>query len=133
LAAGAELYIGTGAMAGSTASTANIGQTSLQGENNGTILDFSAVTTSNNIKNESAAVASASTLTAAEDAAVNALGAAGVAYFTFGDKEYFVATNHAETSIGQHDAVVCLIGAGFSTVDQFWGTSSSGLVTLHKV
>jgi hypothetical protein len=38
--AGAELIVGTGAMAGSAASTANIGQTSLQGEKTGKTIDF---------------------------------------------------------------------------------------------
>jgi hypothetical protein len=77
-------------------------------------------------------VASASTLTAAENAAVKALGAAGVAYFDFGHDEYFIATNQAETSVSSHDAVVCLVGvSGFTSSDPFSATMSNGIVTLH--
>jgi len=131
--AGAELIIGPGAKAGSTAGTANIGQTGLQGEHTGTMINFSSVTSSSNISNENAAVASASTLTAAENAAVQALNAAGVAYFSFGHNEYFIATNQAETSVSDHDAVVCLIGvSGFLGSNPFSATDSGGIVTLHQ-
>jgi hypothetical protein len=126
---GGELKIGTGAQAGSTAGTADIGQTEMQAVQFGTIIDFKSVTTSSNIENEDLAVASASSITAAEDAAVKALGGAGVAYFAFGPSpanEYFVATNHAETAVSSHDAVVCLVGAG----NNYVGTDLDGLVTL---
>jgi hypothetical protein len=98
-AATALLVVGTGAEAGSTAGTASIGLTKVVKAADGMQIDFTAVTTSHFIADETAAVASATNLTAAENAAVNALGGAGVAYFSFNGNEYFIATDNAEAAI----------------------------------
>jgi hypothetical protein len=90
-------------------------------------VNFGAITGSSNIVDETAAVASSTSLTAAENAAVKALGSAGVAFFTFGKNEYFIATNNVETVVNSHDAIVELVGI----TDIHHATNSSGLVTLH--
>jgi hypothetical protein len=56
-------------------------------------------------------VASLATLTAAENAAVDALGVSGVAYFSYKGNEYFISTNHAEMAVSADDAIVKLVGA----------------------
>ncbi len=108
--AGGAISIGTAAEAGGTAGTANIGHTNIIGAQNGMILNFFPVTSSNNLADEDAAVASATSLSAAENAAVKALDSAGVAYFSYHGDEYFIATNHAETAVSSTDAVVHLVG-----------------------
>jgi hypothetical protein len=90
-------------------------------------IDFTPITSSSNIVEETAAVASSTSLTAAEEAAVKALGSAGVAYFTFGKNEYFIATNNMETTVSSHDAIVELVGI----TDIHHAANSGGLVTLH--
>jgi hypothetical protein len=90
-------------------------------------INFGAITGSSNIVDETAAVASSTSLTAAENAAVKALGSAGVAFFTFGKNEYLIATNNVETVVNSHDAIVELVGI----TDIHHATNSSGLVTLH--
>jgi hypothetical protein len=127
LAPTAELIVGTGAEAGSTASTTSIGLTKVLHAAAGMEIDFSSITSSSNIVDETAAVASSTSLTAAEDAAVKALGSAGVAYFTFGKNEYFVATNNVETLVSSHDAIVELVGI----TDIHHASNSGGIVTLH--
>jgi hypothetical protein len=126
-AATAKLVVGIGAEAGSTAGTTSIGLTKVVNAASGMKIDFSAVTNASVIVNETAAVATAHTLTAAENAAVDALGGPGVAFFHFGDNAYFIATNHNETSVSFDDAVVKLIGVH----DLNAPTNLSGLVTLH--
>jgi hypothetical protein len=126
-ASAAELIIDTGAEAGSTAGTTSIGLTKVLSAAAGMRINFGAITGSSNIVDETAAVAASTSLTAAEDAAVKALGSAGVAYFTFGKNEYFVATNNVETVVNSHDAIVELVGI----TDIHHATNSSGLVTLH--
>jgi hypothetical protein len=108
----ATLRVGTGAEAGSTAGTTNIGLTKVHDASAGMKLDFSILTSSSNIVDESLnpTVKSATTLTAAENAAVNAMAGAGVAYFTFGKNEYFIETNSAEAAVSAHDAIVELVG-----------------------
>jgi hypothetical protein len=88
------------------------------------VIDFHSVTTSNTIANENAAVATATTLTAAEHAAVAALGAPGVAYFNYQGDEYLIATNNTETSVSATDAVVHLVGVSLTA------TIDHGVVTL---
>jgi hypothetical protein len=121
----ASLQVGSGAEAGSTAGSHNIGQTKVHGAAAGMQLDFSAITPSNTIVDENAAVASAKNLAAAENAAVAALGAPGVAYFSHHGSEFFIATNNTENSVGADDAVVHLIGVSLAA------TINDGLVTLH--
>jgi hypothetical protein len=67
------------------AAYASIGLTKVLKAADGMVIDFTSVTTSHFIADETLnpAVQSAKTLTAAENAAVNALGGAGVAYFDF--------------------------------------------------
>ena len=81
----AKLFVGIGAEAGSTAGTASIGLTKVLNATDGMKIDFTKITTSNTITDETqtAAVKSATSLTSAENAAVNAMGSAGVAYFSF--------------------------------------------------
>ena len=126
-AATAYLRVDTGAEAGSTAGTASIGETKVLAAAAGMEIDFAEITASSNIVDETAAVASSTSLTAAENAAVKALGSAGVAYFTFGKNEYFVATNNVETVVSSHDAIVELVGI----TDIHHAANSGGLVTLH--
>jgi hypothetical protein len=126
-AATADLVVGIGAEAGSTAGTASIGLTKVLSAAAGMGINFGFITLSSNIVDETAAVASSTSLTTAEDAAVKALGSEGVAYFTFGKNKYFVATNNVETVVSSHDAIVELVGI----TDIHHATNSSGLVTLH--
>jgi hypothetical protein len=77
----------------------------------GTLIDLSHVVgASPNIQNAQTSVAGASNLTAAENAAVAALGGAGVAYFTYGSNEFLVATYAPEQVVCSGDAVVELQG-----------------------
>jgi hypothetical protein len=122
----ALLIVRTGAEAGSTAGTASIGETKVHDAAAGMNIDFKSITTSSNIVDETAAVASATNLTAAEDAAVNAMAGPGVAFFNFRGNEYFIATDNTETAVSSHDAIVKLVG-----VIDLHATNSSGLVTLH--
>jgi hypothetical protein len=125
-AATAQLIVGVGAEAGSTAGTSNIGLTKVVNAEAGMKIDFSAVTGSSNIVDETNAVISAPTLAAAENAAVNAMGGPGVAFFNYHGNEYFVATKHTETTVSSDDAIVKLVG-----VQDLEATNSFGIVTLH--
>jgi hypothetical protein len=111
-AATAKLVVGTGAEAGSTINNAIIGLTEVVKAADGMVIDFSTfgVTTSHFIADETTVVASATTLKAAENAAVNAFGSSGVAYFSFKGSEYFIATNNAEAAVSSNDAIVELVG-----------------------
>jgi hypothetical protein len=126
-AATAVLVLGTGAEAGSTAGTASIGVTKVVNAADGMEIDFTSVTGNNFIVDETAAVASATSLTTAENAAVNAMAGAGVAYFSFHGNEYFIATDNIETAVNSHDAIVELVGV----TNIHHATNSFGLVTLH--
>jgi hypothetical protein len=125
-AATAELVVGPGATAGLTAGTASIGVTKVVNAAAGMKIDFTSITISSKIADETATVASSISLTAAENAAVDALGSPGVAYFTYAGNEYFIATNHAEGAVGTGDAIVKLVG-----VHDLHASSPLGLVTLH--
>jgi hypothetical protein len=127
VAATAELFVGTGAEAGSTAGTTSIGLTKVLKAADGMLIGFTNVTTSHFIADETAAVASATSLTTAENAAVNAFGGAGVAYFSFHGNEYFIATNNVEAAVSANDAIVELVGV----TNIHHATSFFGLVTLH--
>ncbi len=63
----------------------------------------------------------------AENAALAAMDSPGVAYFSYGGSEYFVATNHAFTTANFDDAIVKLVGI----TDIHHATNSGGLVTLQ--
>jgi hypothetical protein len=106
-AATAKLFVDTGAETGSTASTASIGLTKVLKAADGMEIDFTSVTTSHVIVDETTipAVASATSLTAAENAAVNALAGAGVVYFSFHGNEYFIATDNVEAAVSAGDAL----------------------------
>ena len=128
-AATAFLVIGSGAEAGSTAGTTNIGLTKVLDAAAGMIINFRDIgLSSSNIVDETAAVASLTTFTAAENEAVKTMGSAGVAYFTFGKNEYFIATNNAETTVSSSDAIVELVGI---TNIHHAATISGGVVALH--
>ena len=123
----ADLVICSGAEAGSTVGTTRIGLTKVVDAAAGMATNFASfITSSSNIVDETAAVASSTSLTAAENAAVKAMGSAGVAYFTFGKNEYFIATNNAETAVSAHDAIVELVGI----TDIHSAHNSGGVVTL---
>ena len=128
-AATAKLVVGTGAEAGSTINNAIIGLTKVVKAADGMVIDFSTfgVTTSHFIADETTVVATATTLKAAENAAVNAFGSSGVAYFSFKGNEYFIATNNAEAAVSSNDAIVELVGV----TDIHHATNNFGLVTLH--
>jgi hypothetical protein len=126
-AATAKLFVRTGAEAGSTAGTASIGLTKVVNAADGMEIDFTSVTTSHFIADETTVVASATTLKAAENAAVNAFGGSGVAYFNFKGNEYFIATNNAEAAVSANDAIVELVGV----TNIHHATNNFGFVTLH--
>jgi hypothetical protein len=128
LAPTAELIVGTGAETGSTAGTASIGQTKVLNAAAGMKIDFhtSGITNSSNIVDETDNVAAAPNITTAENAAVDAMGGKGVAFFNYRGNEYFIATDNTETAVSSHDAIVKLVG-----VTDLHATSSSGVVTLH--
>ena len=123
----ADLFVGTGAEAGSTINNAIIGKTKVVNAADGMQIDFTVVTTSHFIADETTVVASATTLKAAENAAVNAFGGSGVVYFSFHGNEYFIATDNAEAAVSSSDAIVKLVGV----TDFHHATNNFGLVTLH--
>jgi hypothetical protein len=128
-AATAELLVGTGAEAGSTAGTGSIGLTKVLHAADGMQIDFTSVTSSSNILDATGIfpLASAKNLTTAENDAVAMLPGAGVVYFTFQGNEYFIATNNNEVAISADDAIVKLVGV----TDIHHATNAGGLVTLH--
>jgi hypothetical protein len=125
-AATASLVVDPGAEAGSTAGTTSIGQTKVHDAAAGMLINFGAITHSSNIVDETAAVAAATSLAAAENDAVDAMAGPGVAYFNYKGSEYFIATNNTETAVASHDAIVKLVG-----VIGLHATNSFGEVTLH--
>ena len=128
-AAAAELLVYPGAEAGSTAGTTNIGLTKVLNAADGMEINFANVTTSHFIfdATNTPAVASATSLAAAENAAVNAFGSSGVVYFSFHGSEYFIATGNAEAAVSSSDAIVKLVGV----TDIHHAANNFGLVTLH--
>ena len=122
----ATLGVFGGAEAGSTAGTTSIGLTKVLNAADGMKISFNAVTSLSTITDETAAVASATSLTQAENDAI-ALAPAGVAYFSFQGNEYFIATNNVEGAVSSNDAIVKLVGV----TDIHHATNSGGLVTLH--
>ena len=129
-AATAELTVSSGAKAGSTAGTSNIGQTNVLGAVAGMEIQFDLLQ-SGTIVNENAAVATAKSLTAAENAAVAALGQGGFVYFNYHHSEYIIGVNTAETSVSSIsiDTVVHLVGVNDLTPTL--GGNPSGILTLH--
>jgi hypothetical protein len=130
----AKLVVGTGAEAGSTINNAVIGLTKVVKAADGMVIDFSTfgITNDSTIVDETAAagVASATTLKAAENAAIAALGGMGdrgVAYFVFHGNEYFIATDKVETAVSANDAIVELVGI----TNIHHAANVFGLVTLH--
>jgi hypothetical protein len=129
-AATAHLTVGAGAEAGSTAGTTSIGLTKVLNAADGMVIDFTTITSNSNIFDATnvPAVASATSVTAAENAAVKAFFGPDVVYFSFHGNEYFIATNNfVETTVSSHDAIVELVGI----TDIHHATNSSGFVTLH--
>ena len=129
-AATAELIVGLGAEAGSTAPTGigSIGQTKVLDAAPGMKINFQATTFGSNIFDANFAVRAATSLAAAENDAIDAMAAPGVASFNFRGSEYFIATNNTETAVSSHDAIVKLVG-----VIDLPATNSFGLVTLGHV
>jgi hypothetical protein len=81
----------------------------------GTLIDLGYVVGAiTNIQNEQTAIAGAWSLTTAENAAVAALGAVGVAYFTYGSDKFLVAAHAAEAAVSPGDAVVELHGVSIA-------------------
>jgi hypothetical protein len=128
-AATAELFVYPGVEAGSTAGTKSIGLTKVVNAADGMEINFGNVTTSHFIfdATNTPAVASATNLTAAENAAVNAFSSSGVVYFSFHGNEYFIATNNIETMVSSNDAIVKLVGV----TNIHHADNAFGLVTLH--
>ena len=125
--ASASLQIHTGAEAGATAGTTNIGLTEILKGADGLEISIFTITNSATIVDETAAVASSTSFTAAENAAVKEMAGAGVAYFTFHGNEYFIATNNNETAVSSNDAIVELVGI----TNIHHPTNACGFVTLH--
>jgi hypothetical protein len=126
-AAKALIFVDSGAEPGSTAFTKSIGLTKVLNAAAGMDIDFTTLLPINNIVDEIKAVKSATNLEAAEDAAVQAMGGAGVAYFSFHGNEYFIATNNVEAAVSPDDAIVELVGV----TNIHHATNNFGLVTLH--
>jgi hypothetical protein len=98
-----------------------VGETIVVGAVPGLKIDLSGIVgTSGTVQNQQFAIAGAPNLTTAENDAVAALGAAGVAYFTFGGNEYLVAAHATEAGVSLGDAVVQLHAVNFT------GLSMSG-------
>jgi hypothetical protein len=79
------------------------------------------------IFDETQQVMSVISLTKAENAAVNAMGGAGVVYFAYKGNEYFIATSTAEAAVSANDAIVELVGV----TNIHHAANAFGLVTLH--
>jgi hypothetical protein len=123
----ATLNVDTGAEAGFTAGTTSIGETKVHDAAAGLTINFGEITTSSNVFDENT-VAGATSLAAAENDVVNAMGSAGVAYFNYKGSGYLVATNNPETAVSSGDAIVKLVG-----VTDFHITNAAGVVTLHEL
>ena len=121
-----ELFVLPGAEAGSTVSAKSIGLTKVLDAAAGMKINVANINGNSTIADETAAVASSSSLTTAENTAVNKLAGPGVAYFNFHGNEYFIATSSIETAVSSHDAIVKLVG-----VIDLHATNSFGEVTLH--
>jgi hypothetical protein len=128
-AATADLFVYPGAEAGSTAGTKSIGLTKVLNAADGMEIEFGNVTTSHFIfdATNTPAAASATSLAAAENAAVNAFASSGAVYFSFHGNEYFIATNNIETKVSSNDAIVELVGV----TNIHHADNAFGLVTLH--
>ena len=99
-------YVGSNSNHG-VGQTTVIGAVASGGTTPGTLIDVSDIVgASTNIQNTQTSIAGVSNLTAAENVAVAALGAGGVAYFTYGSNEYLVAAHAAEAAVSAGDAVV---------------------------
>jgi hypothetical protein len=123
----ADLVVGTGAETGDTARPASIGLTKVLNAAEGMMIDFTAITVSSTIVDETAAVASSTSLKAAENAALKAGEASpGVAYFTFHGNEYFIATPRNDIQVSSDNAIVELVGV----TNIHHATNAFGLVTL---
>ena len=123
----AKLVVYAGAEAGSTFSSTSIGLTKVVNAAAGMEIDFTNITSNSNIVDETAVAASSTTLTVAENAAVDALNGPGVAYFSFRGNEYFIETNNHKSAVSANDAIVKLVGV----TDIHHAANSGGLVTLH--
>ncbi len=94
--------------------TKGVGETIVDGTVAGLKIDLSGIVgASGTIQNQQFATAGAPNLTSAENDAVAALGAVGVAYFTFGGNEYLVAAHATEAGVCLGDAVVQLHAVNF--------------------
>jgi hypothetical protein len=94
--------------------TKGVGETIVDGTLAGLKIDLSGIVgASGTIQNQQFATAGAPNLTSAENDAVAALGAVGVAYFTFGGNEYLVAAHATEAGVCLGDAVVQLHAVNF--------------------
>ena len=127
-AATALLLVGTGAEAGSTAGTASIGLTKVLNAADGMEIDFTSVTTSHFIFDETKRCGGISDEPhGGRECSSQRIGGSGVAYFSFHGNEYFIATANVETAVSSHDAIVELVGV----TDIHHATNNFGLVTLH--
>ena len=91
-----------------------VGETIVDGAVAGLKIDLSGIVgASGTIQNQQFAIAGAPNVTTAEYYAVAALGAVGVAYFTFGGNEYLVAAHATEAGVSPGDAVVELHAVNF--------------------
>jgi hypothetical protein len=122
----ALLFVGKGAETGLTASTTSIGLTKVLDAAVGMEINIRAITGSSNIVDETTAVASSKSLTAAENAAVAKMASPGVAYFSFHGNEYFIVTDNNEAAVSSHDAIVELVGI----TNIHHATNSGFVVTL---
>ena len=114
IGAGAEwdglTYVGNNVNNG-IGQTTVVGAVAAGGTTPGTLIDLSHIVgASTNIVNAHGVTAGMTDLTAAENAAVSAVGGVGVAYFTFGGNEYLVAAHALEPWVSVGDAVVALHG-----------------------
>lgn len=118
----ATLVLGQGAAVGLTAGTTNIGQTTVIGAQPGMTIVPDTLFNSPLVVNEQAAVASATSLSQAENAAAHALGAKGVAYFTMGANTYVIDVSATEAAVSANDYVVELVGVPVTGIHIVLGT-----------
>jgi hypothetical protein len=128
LTSGATLYIGVNAEAGSTAGTTSISQTNVKSAQTGMELNFNALAgiTSTLVGNEQAAVASATSLTNAENAAAHALGGNGIAFFNYSGNTYVIGVGGSEAAVSSTDSVVELVGVVFTGIHSV----SAGIIAI---
>jgi hypothetical protein len=108
--------------------TTVVGAVAAGGTTPGTLIDLGHIVGAiTDIQNTQTSVAGVSNLTAAENAAVAALGSVGVAYFTYGSNEFLVAAHAPEAAVSAGDAIVEMQHVNFTGLSMSAGVVHLGL------